>query len=137
MRLGRRIIQLLPSGLGLTSKSSSHSSESITDNRSVYYCFAHAYGPSGFVSTLMNRYRSHIEQIYSDGIRKFLFLNCPPSTRSPQVHEENDLQEQFQRHAEMLTAYNKGLIEMLSQFRDEHKDVSISILPIRVEPDPE
>lgn len=79
---------------------------------------------------LMNRYRPLVEQIYSHGIRKFLFLNCPPSTRSPQVHEENDLPEQFQRHAEMVTAYNTGINSMLSQFRDKHTDVSMLILVI-------
>ncbi|EED16655.1 conserved hypothetical protein [Talaromyces stipitatus ATCC 10500] len=91
----------------------------------VYYGFAHNDDPSVFVSRLMNRYRSLIEQIYSNGIRKFLFVNCPPSTRSPQVHEENDLPEQFQRHAEMATAYNEGLNSMLFQFRDEHKDATV------------
>lgn len=126
MRHGRSIIQLLRSGLGLTSKSSSHHSMScfIADNGSVYYGFAHDDEPSQFVSALMDRYRPLIEQIYSSGIRKFLFLNCPPSTRSPQVHEENDLPEQFQRHAEMVTAYNNGLDNMFSQFSDKHKDVS-------------
>lgn len=131
MRLGRPVIQLLRFGLGLTSKSSSHHSMSIScfiaDNDSVYYGFAHDDGPSHFVSALMDRYRPLIEQIYSSGIRKFLFLNCPPSTRSPQVHEENDLPEQFQRHAKMVTAYNNGLNNMFSQFSDKHKDVSISI----------
>ncbi|KAE8551578.1 hypothetical protein TMatcc_001532 [Talaromyces marneffei ATCC 18224] len=93
----------------------------------VYYGFAHNEEPSAFVATLMNRYRPLIEQIYSDGIRKFLFLNCPPSTRSPQVHEENDLPEQFQRHAEMVTAYNEGLNSMLFQFRDDHKDATVVV----------
>jgi phospholipase/lecithinase/hemolysin len=133
LRLGWRIIQLLRSGLGLTSKPSSHSFYSLTDYGSVYYGFTHREEPSGFVSTLMNQYRPLIEQIYSDGIRKFLFLNCPPSTRSPQVHEENDLPEQFQCHAEIVTAYNEGLKSMLSQFRDEHKDVSTSTLLIPVD----
>jgi phospholipase/lecithinase/hemolysin len=72
----------------------------------------------------LNQYRSLVEQLYSDGVRRFLFLNCPPSTRSPQVHEENDLPEQFERHAEMVTAYNDGLKDMVNQFNNDHKDVS-------------
>lgn len=91
----------------------------------VYYGFAHNDDPSFFVSSLLNKYRPLVEQIYSAGVRKFLFLNCPPSTRSPQVHEENDLPEQFQRHAEMVTAYNDGLKNMVHRFSVDHKDATV------------
>jgi hypothetical protein len=40
------------------------------------------------------------------------------------VHEENDLPEQFERHAEMVTAYNDGLKDMVNQLNKDHKDVS-------------
>lgn len=87
----------------------------------------HDEDPSAFVPALMDKYRPLVEQIYSEGVRRFLFLNCPPSTRSPQVHEENDLPEQFERHAAMVSAYNDALIDMAFRFSQDHEDVSTNI----------
>jgi hypothetical protein len=104
-----------------------------TNNPSVYYGFTHNEDPSTFVSTLLDKYRSLVEEIYSDGVRQFLFLNCPPTTRSPQVHEENDLPEQFDRHAAMVSAYNDGLIDMAFRFSQDHDDVSTLTFTIKRE----
>jgi hypothetical protein len=124
---------LLRSGLGSTSESHAVLLRRFHSNliTSVYYGFAHNDDPSTFVSTLLDKYRPLVEQLYTDGVRKFLFLNCPPSTRSPQVHEENDLPEQFERHAVMVTAYNDGLKDMVQRFSDDHEDVSTSLLSTR------
>lgn len=91
----------------------------------VYYGFAHNDQPSTFISAVLGKYRLLVEQLYSDGVRKYLFLNCPPSTRSPQVHEENDLPEQFHRHAVMVTAYNEGLRDMVQSFTNDHDDTNV------------
>lgn len=134
-RLGRRIIPLFHSGLESTSKvhflehppiilfPGKFSSWRI-NNPSIYYGVAHNDDPSIFVSTLLSKYQPLVEQLYSDGVRKFLFLNCPPITRSPHTHEENDSPEQFQRHAAMVAAYNDGLRDMVHRFSDDHNDVS-------------
>lgn len=70
----------------------------------------------------MARYESLVEEIYADGGRKFLFLNAPPTSRSPFILAEGA--QASEAHAAWVTAYNDGLDIMVERFRRKHGDVS-------------
>lgn len=71
----------------------------------------------------MARYESLAEKIYADGGRKFLFVNVPPTSRSPYVMNQGaDAAEQ---HAAWLDVFNKGLKSMVKGFKANHADVSV------------
>lgn len=79
---------------------------------------------SVLVPKLVDRYESAVEEIYADGGRKFLFLNVPPTSRSPYILDQGTAVSQ--KHAAWLSAYNDGLSSMVQGFRSRHADVGDS-----------
>lgn len=79
-----------------------------------------------FTPKLIARYRSLAEKIYRDGGRKFLFLNVPPASRTPQFLEQGD--ETVESHAKYLSVFNEKLESMVKSFTASHEDVcSVSL----------
>ncbi|KAE8136237.1 GDSL lipase/esterase [Aspergillus pseudotamarii] len=77
-----------------------------------------------FTPKLIARLASLVEQIYSAGGRKFLFLNVPPTSRSPMfINQGNATVEQ---HAAYLAVYNKNLESMVDEFKINHTDVTVA-----------
>lgn len=74
-----------------------------------------------FTPKLIARYRSLAEKIYRDGGRKFLFLNVPPASRTPQFLEQGD--ETVKAHAKYLSVFNEKLEAMVKSFTASHEDV--------------
>jgi hypothetical protein len=70
----------------------------------------------------MAQYKSLIEEIYANGGRKFLFLNVPPTSRSPLFLDQGT--DVVNAHAAWVTAYNKGLTSMIKSFKSSHSGVS-------------
>ncbi|KAJ5131063.1 CAZyme family CE16 [Penicillium bovifimosum] len=66
------------------------------------------------VPKLMARYKALAEQIYTNGGRKFLFLNVPAVSRSPQILNQGA--DAANGHAAWVTAYNTGLKAMVDDF---------------------
>ncbi|KAJ5616406.1 hypothetical protein N7537_001520 [Penicillium hordei] len=60
--------------------------------------------PSVLVPTLMAQYKFLIEKLYASGGRKFLFLNVPPTDRSPMAIKEGS--EAVKTYATWMKAYN-------------------------------
>ncbi|KAJ5103249.1 hypothetical protein N7532_003778 [Penicillium argentinense] len=80
---------------------------------------------SALVPNLMDQYESLIKEIYNDGGRKFLFLNVPPTNRSPYfIDQGSDTTTQL---AAWIQAYNDGLANMVETFKSEHSDVTTVI----------
>ncbi|KAJ6131395.1 hypothetical protein N7523_001855 [Penicillium sp. IBT 18751x] len=79
------------------------------------------YDASVLVPKLMTQYESLLEQVYGDGGRKFLFLNAPPTSRSPFILASGA--QASEAHAAWVTAYNDGLYTMVKQFKRKHDDV--------------
>ncbi|KAJ5137660.1 hypothetical protein N7476_008274 [Penicillium atrosanguineum] len=79
------------------------------------------YDASVLVPKLMAQYESLVREIYADGGRKFLFLNAPPTSRSPFILAEGA--QASEAHAAWVTAYNDGLDTMVERFRRKHSDV--------------
>lgn len=73
----------------------------------------------------MARYESLVEEIYSDGGRMFLFVNAPPTSRSPFILDQGT--QASQTHAAWVTAYNDGLNLMVKDFGSKHDDVRFSV----------
>lgn len=82
--------------------------------------------PSVLVPTLMTQYRFLIEKLYASGGRKFLFLNVPPTDRSPMVIKEGP--EAIKTYATWVKAYNDGLQSMINDFKLSHNDVRFHLL---------
>jgi len=72
----------------------------------------------------MARYESLVEEIYSDGGSMFLFVNAPPTSRSPFILDQGT--HVSQTYAAWVTAYNDGLNLMVKDFGSKHDDVSFS-----------
>jgi phospholipase/lecithinase/hemolysin len=70
----------------------------------------------------MAQYKYLIEKIYANGGRKFLFLNVPPTSRSPLFLDQGT--DVVNAHAAWVTAYNKGLQSMIKSFKSKHSGVS-------------
>lgn len=92
---------------------------------SIGYAYS-SYDASVLVPKLMARYESLAEEIYSDGGRMFLFLNAPPTSRSPYILDQGT--QVSQAHAAWVAAYNDGLYSMVECFRSKHPDVSFFVL---------
>jgi hypothetical protein len=75
-----------------------------------------------FTPQLIARLTSLGQQIYSAGGRKFLFLNVPPTSRSPMFLNQG--QATVEQHAAYLAVYNKNLEAMVDGFKANHTDVS-------------
>lgn len=74
----------------------------------------------------MAQYRLLIEKLYASGGRKFLFLNVPPTDRSPMVINEGP--EAVKTYATWVKAYNDGLQSMIDDFKLSHNDVRFHLL---------
>ncbi|KAE8353989.1 GDSL lipase/esterase [Aspergillus coremiiformis] len=77
-----------------------------------------------FPPKLIARLASLVEKIYSAGGRKFLFLNVPPTSRSPFFLEQGNAT--VQQHAAYVTAYNKNLKSMVDGFKANHTGVTVA-----------
>lgn len=75
------------------------------------------------VPKLIAKYEELVEKIYADGGRKFLFLNVPPTSRSPNILSQGN--DAVKKHAAWLDVFNKGLQSMVKDFKKNHSDVSI------------
>ncbi|KAJ5294363.1 hypothetical protein N7508_009184 [Penicillium antarcticum] len=73
---------------------------------------------SVLVPKLMAQYESLVGEIYANGGRKFLFLNVPPTSRSPLFLDQGT--DVVNAHAAWVTAYNKGLQSMIKSFKSNH-----------------
>ncbi|OJJ06243.1 hypothetical protein ASPVEDRAFT_139349 [Aspergillus versicolor CBS 583.65] len=65
-----------------------------------------------FIPQLMDRLSSLVEQIISAGGRKFLFLNVPPTSRSPFFTEQGE--DTVEQHAAYLDVYNQQLESLVT-----------------------
>lgn len=65
-----------------------------------------------FIPQLMDRLSSLVEQIISAGGRKFVFLNVPPTSRSPFFTEQGE--ETVEQHAAYLDVYNQQLESLVT-----------------------
>lgn len=81
-----------------------------------------------FTPKLTARIASLVQKIYDLGGRKFLFLNVPPTGRSPFFLEQGNAT--VQQHAAYLAVYNKNLKAMVDEFKANHTDVSAFLYSI-------
>lgn len=65
-----------------------------------------------------------MEEVYANGGRKFLFLNVPPTSRSPLFLDQGE--EVVKQHAEYLAVFNRNLEGMVERFNKGKGDVSLS-----------
>jgi len=70
----------------------------------------------------MAQYESLVLDIYKNGGRKFLFLNVPPTDRSPYFLEQGNATTT--QLAAWIKAYNEGLVTMVRKLKSKHSDVS-------------
>ncbi|KAI3022375.1 CAZyme family CE16 [Aspergillus niger] len=90
----------------------------INDIGNAYYSTdAETYTPK-----LISRLESLVEEVYKNGGRKFLFLNVPPTSRSPLFLEQGE--EVVKQHAEYLSVYNENLEGMVDDFTKKKGDVT-------------
>ncbi|EYE94848.1 SGNH/GDSL hydrolase family protein [Aspergillus ruber CBS 135680] len=75
-----------------------------------------------FTSKLIARYRSLVEKIYRDGGRKFLFLNVPAVSRTPEIQSQG--KEAAKSHAKYLSVFNENVESMVKNFTTSHKDTT-------------
>ena len=75
-----------------------------------------------YTPKLISRLESLVEEVYKNGGRKFLFLNVPPTSRSPLFLEQGE--EVVKQHAEYLSVYNENLEGMVDDFTKKKGDVS-------------
>ncbi|KAJ5774230.1 hypothetical protein N7457_009126 [Penicillium paradoxum] len=74
--------------------------------------------PSVLIPKLMAQYKTLAEKIYSNGGRKFIFLNVPPTSRSPKVIGSGT--SAVNTHATWIKAYNEALDKMVDEFIAGH-----------------
>ncbi|KAF7629038.1 hypothetical protein AFCA_000750 [Aspergillus flavus] len=77
-----------------------------------------------FTPQLIARLASLVERIYSAGGRKFLFLNVPPTSRSPMFIDQGNAT--VEQHAAYLAVYNRNLEAMVDGFKTNHTDVTVA-----------
>lgn len=70
----------------------------------------------------MASYESLIKKIYADGGRKFLFLNVPPTSRTPTFLQQGE--DVMKKHAAWVDDFNGGLERMVYRFKRKHRAVS-------------
>lgn len=70
----------------------------------------------------MAQYKTQAEKLYANGGRKFLFLNVPPTSRSPQIANQGTTVEAG--HAKWLAAFNAALKTMVNEFISDNSGVS-------------
>lgn len=81
-----------------------------------------------YTPKLISRLESLVEEVYKNGGRKFLFLNVPPTSRSPLFLEQGE--EVVKQHAEYLSVYNENLEGMVDDFTKKKGDVSFIYCPL-------
>ncbi|KAJ5834537.1 Lipase GDSL [Penicillium robsamsonii] len=69
---------------------------------------------SVLVPKIMAQYKAQAEKIYANGGRKFIFINVPPVSRSPQIANQGTAV--VANHAKWLAAYNAALKNMVYEF---------------------
>ncbi|KAH8700789.1 hypothetical protein BGW36DRAFT_425598 [Talaromyces proteolyticus] len=79
--------------------------------------------PENITSALANEYESLVEQIYTDGGRKFLFLNVPSIQESP--FWESQGTTVVQELANYLTVFNGAIKNMTSNFQQKYSDATV------------
>jgi len=80
----------------------------------------------GFHEVLLNRYFEQIENLYSKGIRSFLFVNVPPIDRAPLF-----IQQGFDATVKVkssLADYNAQLVQQVRAFQGRHSDLDQIII---------
>lgn len=70
---------------------------------------------------LITRYLSLVEKIYNDGGRKFLFINVPPTGRTPMFLDQGD--EAVKQLGAYVETFNKNLEAKVKEFNANHTDV--------------
>ncbi|PYH49047.1 SGNH/GDSL hydrolase family protein [Aspergillus saccharolyticus JOP 1030-1] len=75
-----------------------------------------------YTPRLIARLKEQVAQLYANGGRKFLFLNVPPTSRSPLFLAEGNAT--VAQHAAYLAVYNQNLKTMVEEFKREHQDVT-------------
>ncbi|GKZ17579.1 hypothetical protein AbraIFM66951_004325 [Aspergillus brasiliensis] len=90
----------------------------INDIGNAYYSTdATTYTPK-----LISRLESLVEEVYKNGGRKFLFLNVPPTSRSPFFLDQGE--EVVKQHAAYLSVFNTNLEGMVEGFKKGKGDVT-------------
>ncbi|KAJ5385063.1 Lipase GDSL [Penicillium concentricum] len=69
---------------------------------------------SVLVPKIMAQYKAQAEKLYANGGRKFIFLNVPPVSRSPQIANQGTAVAT--NHAKWLAAFNAALKTMVNEF---------------------
>lgn len=72
----------------------------------------------------MAQYKTQAENIYANGGRKFIFLNVPPTSRSPQIADQGTTVAAG--HAKWLAAFNTALQTMVNEFIEDNSGVCSS-----------
>ncbi|OJJ35603.1 hypothetical protein ASPWEDRAFT_112368 [Aspergillus wentii DTO 134E9] len=71
---------------------------------------------------LITRYLSLVEKIYNDGGRKFLFINVPPTGRTPMFLDQGD--EAVKQLGAYVETFNKNLEAKVKEFNANHTDTT-------------
>lgn len=71
---------------------------------------------------MIARYNSLVEELYGDGARKFLFINVPPTTRSPAIQSQGV--SAVAKHEKFVAIFNDALEDMVLDFNSAYDDVS-------------
>lgn len=69
----------------------------------------------------MVQYKAQAEKLYANGGRKFIFLNVPPVSRSPQIANQGTTVAAG--HAKWLAAFNAALETMVTEFIADNNGV--------------
>jgi phospholipase/lecithinase/hemolysin len=69
----------------------------------------------------MAQYKAQAEKLYANGARKFIFLNVPSVSRSPQIIGQGEAVAAH--HAEWLAAFNAALKTMVNEFIADNSGV--------------
>ncbi|PYI13176.1 cellulose-binding GDSL lipase/acylhydrolase [Aspergillus violaceofuscus CBS 115571] len=77
---------------------------------------------ASYTPQLIARLKQQVAQLYATGARKFLFLNVPPTSRSPFFLDQGNAT--VARHAAYLATYNRNLEAMVQGLRGEFAGVT-------------
>ncbi|KAL3475185.1 GDSL lipase/esterase [Aspergillus californicus] len=75
-----------------------------------------------FIPQLIERLRSLVQQIISAGGRKFLFLNVPPTSRTPYFTEQGEAT--MEQQAAYLEVYNQELQSMVTSLSGNSTEIT-------------
>lgn len=73
----------------------------------------------------MAQYKAQAEKLYANGGRKFIFLNVPPTSRSPQIANQGTTV--VAGHTKWLAAFNDAMETMVNEFISDNSGVSASL----------